>query len=50
MLVRQIRRAVVDSELPMELHVDGEPGIMQGPIEVTILPAALKVRAGPRPQ
>jgi YegS/Rv2252/BmrU family lipid kinase len=47
-LVRQIRRAVVDSELPMEFHVDGEPGIMQGPIEVTIRPAALKVRSVPR--
>ena len=34
----------------MEFHVDGEPGVIQGPIEVRILPAALKVRSMPRSQ
>lgn len=43
-LTRQIRRAVVDSAAPMEFHVDGEPGITQGPVEVMVRPAALKVR------
>lgn len=45
--VRQVRQAVVDAEFPMEFHVDGEPGLIQGPVEVRILPGALKVRAAP---
>jgi YegS/Rv2252/BmrU family lipid kinase len=45
--VRQVRHAVVDAELPMEFHVDGEPGLIQGPVEVRILPGALNVRAAP---
>src|SRR4029078_5917951 len=36
--VRQVRHAVVDAEFPMEFHVDGEPGLTQGPVEVRILP------------
>jgi diacylglycerol kinase (ATP) len=44
---RQIRRAVVDAPVPMEFHVDGEPGITEGPVEVTVLPGALKVRCAP---
>jgi diacylglycerol kinase (ATP) len=43
-IVRQIRRAVVSAEGPMEFHVDGEPGMLRGPVEVTVQPAALKVR------
>jgi diacylglycerol kinase (ATP) len=43
--VRQVRQAVVDAEFPMEFHVDGEPGLIQGPVEVRILPGALKVRS-----
>ena len=46
-LTRKIRRAVVDAAVPMEFHVDGEPGIIQGPVEVTVCPAALKVRCAP---
>ncbi len=42
--VRQVRHAVVDAEFPLEFHVDGEPGLVQGPVEVQILPGALKVR------
>jgi len=44
---RQIRRAVVDAPVPMEFHVDGEPGITESPVEVTVLPGALKVRCAP---
>jgi diacylglycerol kinase (ATP) len=44
---RQIRRAVVNAAGPMEFHVDGEPGIMDGPVEVIVRPAALKVRCAP---
>src|SRR4029078_13106825 len=36
--VRQVRHALVDAEFPMEFHVDGEPGLTQGPVEVRILP------------
>lgn len=43
--VRQVRQAVVDAEFPMEFHVDGEPGLIHGPVEVRILPGALKVRS-----
>jgi YegS/Rv2252/BmrU family lipid kinase len=44
---RQIRRAVIDAAGPMEFHVDGEPGVTAGPLEVTVRPAALRVRSGP---
>ena len=46
-LTRQIRRAVVEATVPMEFHVDGEPGITEGPVEVTVRPGALKVRSAP---
>jgi diacylglycerol kinase (ATP) len=46
-IVRQIRQAVVSADGPMEFHVDGEPGVLRGPVEVTIQPAALKVRCAP---
>lgn len=42
--VRQVRHAIVDSDSPMEFHVDGEPGMIDGPVEVRILPGALKVK------
>jgi diacylglycerol kinase family enzyme len=42
--VRQVRHAIVDSEFPMEFHVDGEPGTIEGPVEVRILPGALRVK------
>jgi YegS/Rv2252/BmrU family lipid kinase len=42
--IRQIRHAVVTSPEPMEYHVDGEPGIIEGPVEVQIRPGALKVK------
>jgi YegS/Rv2252/BmrU family lipid kinase len=40
---RQIHRAVVRSTGPMEYHVDGETGTMDGPIEVEVRPRALVI-------
>ena len=42
--VRQVRHAIVDAESPMEFHVDGEPGVVSGPVTVQVLPGALRVR------
>jgi len=39
-----VRRAVVESNGPMEFHVDGEAGTATGRLEVSVIPAALKVR------
>jgi diacylglycerol kinase (ATP) len=36
--------ASVEAEGPIEFHVDGEPGVADGRIEVQIVPGALKVR------
>lgn len=47
-LTRQVRRALVSAQGPMEFHVDGEPGVVEGPVEVTVRPAALKVRCAVR--
>ncbi len=41
---RRVTHAVVESDGPMEFHVDGELGTADRRIEVRILPAALKVR------
>ena len=43
-LARQIRRAVVRSAGTIEYHVDGEPGILEGGIDVSVRPRALRVR------
>jgi YegS/Rv2252/BmrU family lipid kinase len=43
--IRQIRRAVVTSPGPMEYHVDGEPGTIEGPVEVRVIPSALRVKS-----
>jgi YegS/Rv2252/BmrU family lipid kinase len=43
-VTRKVRRAVVRAAADMEYHVDGEPGTVQGVIEVEIRPQALKVR------
>ena len=39
-----MRQARVDSEEPLEYHVDGEPGTMRGPVSIEVLPGALLVR------
>jgi len=43
-VTRKIRRATVRAQVAMEYHVDGEPGIADGVIDVEIRPRALKVR------
>ena len=43
-VARQIRRAVIQSSSPIEYHLDGEPGTVEGGIEVTIRPGALLIR------
>ena len=40
----RVVRAVIETDGPMEFHVDGEVAIAPNRIEVQILPAALKVR------
>lgn len=45
--MRQIRHATVSSTEPIEYHVDGEPGTIRGPIEIRIIPSALRVRTVP---
>lgn len=41
---RRVTRAVIEAPGDMEFHVDGEPGVASGRIEVEILPAALMIR------
>jgi len=43
-IAKQIREAVVRASGPVEYHVDGEPGITESPISVSIQPRALRVR------
>jgi YegS/Rv2252/BmrU family lipid kinase len=47
--VRPVRHAVVCADGPIEFHVDGEPGLVEGPVEVKVLPRALRI-AGWREQ
>jgi diacylglycerol kinase (ATP) len=42
--ITRITSASVEADGPMEFHVDGEPGVADGRIDVRILPGALKVR------
>lgn len=42
--VRTIRSATVEADGSLEYHVDGEPGIAEGRIDVRIVPGALRVR------
>lgn len=45
-LVRaSVRQAVVDSPAEIEYHLDGEPGVARGPLEIRVRPGALKVHA-----
>jgi YegS/Rv2252/BmrU family lipid kinase len=41
---RQVKRASVETTGPIEFHVDGEPGIATGRVDVEILPSALMIR------
>jgi diacylglycerol kinase (ATP) len=41
---KPVRRAVIETDGPLEFHVDGEPGVAAGRVEVAVLPGALNVR------
>jgi diacylglycerol kinase (ATP) len=43
-IVRPVSRAIVETDGDIEFHVDGEPGVVHGRLEVTIRPGALMVR------
>jgi YegS/Rv2252/BmrU family lipid kinase len=42
--VNRIRSATIETDGPMPFHVDGEPHWAEGRLEVSIVPAALRVR------
>jgi diacylglycerol kinase (ATP) len=48
-LVRPVRQGIIRSDGPVEYHVDGEPGITEGPVEVRVLPGALRVAGWRQP-
>lgn len=41
---RRVRRSTVESAGPIEFHVDGEPAVAEGRVEIEILPSALTIR------
>ena len=41
--IGQVRSAAVTSQGPLQYHVDGEPGVASGRVEIRILAAALQV-------
>jgi YegS/Rv2252/BmrU family lipid kinase len=43
-LARQTRSAIVESDDPIEYHVDGEPGIAHGRVEIGLLVGALRMK------
>jgi diacylglycerol kinase (ATP) len=46
--VSHVREALIEADGPIAFHVDGEPAIREGQLEVGIIPGALSVRV-PRP-
>jgi YegS/Rv2252/BmrU family lipid kinase len=40
----RLTHALIERDGAMEYHVDGEPGVAEGRVEIRIVPAALKVR------
>lgn len=42
--VTRIKDATIEADGPIEFHVDGEPAIAEGRVEVGIIPGALRVR------
>jgi diacylglycerol kinase (ATP) len=43
-LVRQVRAAVVESSEPIEFHVDGEPDVAHGRVDVGVMEKALRIK------
>lgn len=46
--VRRVTTAIIETPGPIEFHVDGEPGVAENRVEVSMLPLALRVRSAPR--
>jgi hypothetical protein len=40
-----VRTATVESPVEIEYHLDGEPALARGPLEISVRPGALKVHA-----
>ena len=47
--VRPVRHATIRTGGPIEFHVDGEPGVSDGPVEVKVLAGALRVAGWRQP-
>jgi diacylglycerol kinase (ATP) len=43
-VIRKVRRAVIEADVPLEFHVDGEPAVASGRLDVGVLPRALRVK------
>jgi diacylglycerol kinase (ATP) len=43
-VIRKVRHAVIEADGPLEFHVDGEPAVASGRLEVGVMPRALKVK------
>ena len=46
MISQPVRTATVEADGDIEYHLDGEPGVVQGRVEVSVRPGALAVKAG----
>ena len=42
--ITHIKEARIETDGPIEYHVDGEPGVTEGSVDVRIVPGALRVR------
>jgi YegS/Rv2252/BmrU family lipid kinase len=42
-VTRRVRSAAIEASAPIEFHVDGEPGCAEGPLEISVLPRAIRV-------
>ena len=43
-VIRKVRRATIEADSPIEFHVDGEPAVASGRLEVGVMPRALRVK------
>ena len=43
-IMRPVREAIVESDSEIEFHVDGEPGVADRRVEVSVKPASLRVK------
>lgn len=45
--ITRVAEARIDADRPMQMHVDGEPHVRTGPLDVRVLPGALRVLTPP---